>query len=140
MSAGRVGERNSLIWRQEVGVDISMSMGWGIHFSQGELERWLEGEIFETSVYEGLEELLAVHPALTYEYAGNAWTGNDMGYTVYAKDTYKEFDMGRSAEAGVYRAPKALVSLEARYQLDAVSKTITGKHLPIEWLVTVGVS
>lgn len=121
-----------------MGVDISMSMGWGIHIPQDAFDEWAGDS---DDAYTDLDNLIyRDNTELTYEYAGDAWTGNDMGYTVYAEGTYKEFDMGRSAEAGVYRAPKALVSLEARYQLDAVSKTITGKHLPIEWLVTVGVS
>lgn len=121
-----------------MGVEISMSMGWGIHFSQKEINDWL-GDDDEYGAYEALECLLA-NTELAYAYAGNAWSGEDNGFTIYAETTCKGFNMGREAGAGVYRAPKALVSLEARYQLDAVSKTITGKHLPIEWLVTVGVS
>lgn len=121
-----------------MGVDISMSMGWGIHIPQRELDTWGEGW---DDPCEALEILCEEHgPDLTFSYAGNAWLGLDKGVVFYAGDTYKRFSMRGEAEAGVYRAPKALVSLEARYQLDAVSKTITGKHLPIEWLVTVGVS
>ncbi|USH44507.1 hypothetical protein SEA_CASSITA_52 [Microbacterium phage Cassita] len=125
-----------------MGVDISMSMGWGIHIPQPQIDSWLEGNDPDE---EGADELLndliyRENSELTFEYAGNAWVGEDNGFVIYAKDTYKDFDMGRSAEAGVYRAPKTAMSLKARYELDAVSKTITGKHLPIEWLVTVGVS
>lgn len=128
-----------------MGVDISMSMGWGIHIPQDVFDEWIEGlDSGNGGDVDGYEELnnLIYRPnsELTFDYAGNAWVGEDNGFVIYAKDTYKDFDMGRSAEAGVYRAPKTAMSLKARYELDAVSKTITGKHLPIEWLVTVGVS
>lgn len=123
-----------------MGVDISMSIGWGLHFSQQEIDDWL-GEDDEYGAHESLDTLTCNrHTELTYSYAGNAWVGEDNGFVIYAKDTYKHFDMGRSAEAGVYRAPKTAMSLKARYELDAVSKEITGGQLPIEWLVTVGVS
>ena len=123
-----------------MGVDISMSMGWGIHFSQQEIDDWL-GEDDEYGAHESLDTLIYnKNTELTYSYAGNAWVGEDNGFVIYAKDTYKDFDMGRSAEAGVYRAPKTAMSLKSRYELDAVSKEITGGQLPIEWLVTVGVS
>lgn len=121
-----------------MGVDISMSIGWGIHIPQDVFDEWV-GE--DEEGYEILNHLIyRENLELTFEYAGNAWVGEDNGFVIYAKDTYKDFDMGRSAEAGVYRAPETAMSLKARYELDAVSKTITGKQLPIEWLVTVGVS
>lgn len=128
-----------------MGVDISMSMGWGIHIPQDVFDEWIEGldsgNGGDVDGYEELNKLIYIqNPELTFDWAGNAWVGEDNGFVIYAKDTYKGFDMGRSAEAGVYRAPKALVSAQARYQLNGVSKIITGEYLPIEWLVTVGVS
>lgn len=122
-----------------MGVDISMSMGWGIHFSQQEIDDWL-GEDDEDGAYEGLDTLLSDHDRLTFSYAGDAWTGDDQGFVVYARDTYKHFDMGRGTQGGVYRASKSRLGLPEQFQLDAVGVQITGKHLPIEWLVTVGVS
>jgi hypothetical protein len=83
---------------------------------------------------------MAEFTELTFSYAGNAWIGDEQGFVVYAQDTYRDFDMGRGAEAGVYRASKSRLGLPAQFQLDAVGVQITGKHLPIEWLVTVGVS
>lgn len=128
-----------------MGVDISMSMGWGIHIPQDVFDKWIGGiesvNSGDADEYTVLNELVyRENSELTFEYAGNAWAGEDNGFVIYAKDTYKHFDMGRSAEAGVYRAPKALVSAQARHQLNGVSKIITGEYLPIEWLVTVGVS
>lgn len=125
-----------------MGVDISMSMGWGIHIPQPQIDSWLEGnDPDEEGAYELLNNLIySENSELTFDYAGDSWAGEDNGFVIYSKDTYKRFGMGRSAEAGVYRAPKERLSLPAQYQLNEVSRIITGKHLPIEWLVTVGVS
>lgn len=123
-----------------MGIDISMSMGWGVHFSQAEIEEWL-GEDDEDGAHEGLNRLIFPgYLALTLDWAGDAWVGDDQGFVVYARDTYKDFDMGRSAVGGVYRASKARLSVEAQNQMDEVSRTIVGESRPIEWLVTVGVS
>lgn len=121
-----------------MGIDISMSMGWGIHFSQAEIDKWL-GEDEEYGAYECLEELV-VDTGLTFSYAGNAWAGEENGFVIYAKETYQGFDMGRSAEAGVYRGSKSRLGLTSQYELDAASVAITGEHRPVEWLITVGVS
>lgn len=121
-----------------MGVNISMSMGWGIHIPQDVFGKWAEGWDDE---YEALASVLEEHgESLTYDYAGNAWQGEENGIVVYAKGTYQSFDMGREAEAGVYRAPKQGLALSSQYQLDEVSVIIAGEYLPIEWLVTVGVS
>lgn len=118
-----------------MGVDISMSMGWGIHFSQAEIDKW----VGKNDEYECLEELVA-GTSLTFSYAGDAWTGEENGFVIYAEETYQGFDMGRSAEAGVYRASKSRLGLTSQYELDAASVSITGEHRPVEWLITVGVS
>ncbi len=124
-----------------MGVDISMSMGWGIHIPQDVFGTWLEeNDPDEIGGFESLETLLDHYPELVIEWAGNAWIGREQGYVVYAEGTYKRMSMRGGAESGVYRAPKERLSLPAQYQLNEVSKIVTGKHLPIEWLVTVGVS
>lgn len=124
-----------------MGVDISMSMGWGIHIPQDVFDTWLEeNDPDEAGGWDAVEGLLQGYSELEFDWPGNAWSGQENGWVIFATSTTKDFDMGRGPEAGVYRAPKTAMSLKARYELDAVSKTVTGKHLPIEWLVTVGVS
>lgn len=122
-----------------MGVDISMSMGFGIHIPQEDLDAFLETNDADD---EGFEYLYSVIPDnLTFEYVGNAWAGEDCGVTVYAKEGFQSFDMGRVAEAGVYRPGyKPVWKVGTLQALSKVSDLILGKPAKIEWLVSVAVS
>lgn len=123
-----------------MGVDISMGMGYGIHISKKALDMWLEENDPENDGYSALDDYLGSYPALTFEWPGNGWTGEENGWVVFAKDTRSHFEMGREAEAGVYRPGYPSLTVTSKEQLDSVAIAITGEKLPIEWLVTVGVS
>lgn len=122
-----------------MGVDISMTFGWGVHLTSEEVESWL-GPDDEGGNWEGLETLLKDYPELSFDWAGNAWIGEDFGFVIYIRDSTKSFDRGREAQAGVYRASKTLLSVKDSAYLRKVVETVLGKPRKIEWLVTVGVS
>lgn len=121
-----------------MGVDISMSMGFGIHLTDKQIK---DSPNYDEDYgeWEFIEKLTLKH-GLTYGYAGNAWAGEDNGYVIYARSTYREFDMGREAGAGVYRGSGTAYSGEEEVALNQASVEVTGRIQPIEWLVTVGVS
>lgn len=122
-----------------MGIDISMSMGFGIYIPQEDLDAFLDTNDADG---EGFEYLYSVIPDnLTFEYVGDSWAGGNYGVTVYAKEGFQSFDMGRVAEAGVYRpGHKPVWKVGTLQALDKVSEFILGKPAKIEWLVSVSVS
>lgn len=122
-----------------MGIDISMTFGWGIHLEPEQIDAWL-GPDDEYGSHEGMERLLSEYPGLSFAWAGNAWVGEDNGFVVYADNTTSSFDMGREAEAGVYRAATQRVSAEDSSKLNEISWKVAGEKRPIEWLVTVAVN
>lgn len=121
-----------------MGIDISMGLGFGVHFTAEQIQA-APGYDSEYGSWDFIEDLTLKH-SLTYSYAGNSWAGEDNGYVVYARSTHQEFDMGREADAGVYRGNGKPYTGEEEIALNAASVEVTGGILPIEWLVTVGVS
>lgn len=121
-----------------MGIDISMSMGFGVHVTPEQIEECLVLDD-DYGFAEAIEELTLNH-GLAYGYAGNSWSGEQNGYVLYARSTHREFDMGRSAEAGVYRGSGTPYTMDEEIALNTASIEVTGRILPIEWLVTVGVS
>lgn len=127
----------------EMGVDINMTMGFGIHIPPEAFDPWLDAvDEDDDGAWEFLEIYMGDHhySELTFELVENAWVGINHGVVILAKNTRKGFGMGRQAEAGVYRPGTGRLSVEAQRQLDEISLEITGETLPVEWLVTVRVS
>lgn len=122
-----------------MGIDISMSIGFGVHITDEQIKN-AQGYDEDYGEWEFIEKLTLKH-GLTYGYAGNSWSGEDNGYVIYARSSYRGFDMGREAEAGVYRgAGKPPYTGEEEIALNEACVEVTGRIMPIEWLVTVGVS
>lgn len=122
-----------------MGIDITMAMGFGVHLTQSDLNEWLVLDD-DYGAWEAVEDLVAKYPLITYSSAGNSWSGEDNGFVLYAKSTYRDFDMGRGAEAGVYRGSGTAYTGEEEIELNQASVEVVGRIRPIEWLVTVGVS
>jgi hypothetical protein len=125
-----------------MGIDITMQMGYGFHIPKKTFNKWLDlNDPDEEGGWDVLERLLeSDYPELTFSWPGNSWIGEDHGWVIFARASLKSYDMGREAEAGVYRPTRAKLTLDAHRQLEEVSVVITGERLPVEWLVTVGVS
>lgn len=121
-----------------MGIDISMGIGFGVHLTDEQIKN-SAGYDEDYGEWEFIEKLTLKH-GLTYAYAGNSWSGENNGYVIYADSSYREFDMGRESEAGVYRGRGKPYTGEEEIALNEASVEVTGRILPIEWLVTVGVS
>lgn len=123
-----------------MGVDISMTFGWGVHLEPNQIDAWL-GPDDEYGSFEAMENLIDKYPHLTFAWAGDAWVGKDYGFVVYVRSSVQRFDMGREAQAGVYSALKPKLSVEESGQLfEAVAEVVGNNAVQSRWLITVGVS
>jgi hypothetical protein len=122
-----------------MGIDISMSVGVGFHVPKDVIDKWIELNDID-DVYESIDVLVRDFKGLTYDYVGNSWVGDEHGYVIWVARVTSSFDMGRSAEAGVYRPQVGDLYPEEYAELAAASLDLTGELPNVETLVTVTVS
>lgn len=124
-----------------MGVDISMVAGVGIHITSDQLDKWLleadpEDEYGLDVLYETLPD------GIEWTSPNNSWTDTEnypRGIVVYVSRVSTDYDMGRSAEAGIYRPGDKSITLAERQRLLNIAKNITGEELPIEPFIAVGI-
>lgn len=124
-----------------MGIDISLNMGVGFHIPAGDTEfkEWIESmDPDGAGAWEVLEEVLSDYPGLSFDWPGNAWTGEDNGWVIYTNGTH--IHAQREIDAGVFRPTGKPVTMQQRAQLTDLSLMMTGRELPIEALVMIGVS
>jgi hypothetical protein len=124
-----------------VGIDISLTMGVGFHIPPDDSEflEWIEDmDPHGAGAWEVMEEVLKDYDGFSFDWPGNAWTGIDNGWVVYTNGSAGH--MQREVEAGVYRPAGKAITLHQREVLKDLSRMMTGKELPIEALVMIGVS
>jgi hypothetical protein len=110
----------------------------GIYISEEQMNKFVEEndleDIYE-DIYEFTQEFLPI--ALDYDWVGNAWTGKQEGWVIWAENTTKSID---GDDAGVFRPNSKAVTMGERNALVELGKRITGLELPVEALVARRIS
>lgn len=117
-----------------MGIDITLYAGIGVHIPRSYLEPWWDREDpdDELGFWEVLQRtLIRGYPHLDFASPNNFYSDIkefERGVVIYVNRVTGSFDMGRYAEAGVFRPSYQAITLEERSELNRISVEIAGPH------------